>query len=131
MAMAGWRWSCQPTKSSPVATALRQHAFPAAELIPSTRPIGYMESWIAYQASCARQRRFREAPPIVTGLRRSLFVDTAGRLLSCGNDSVFFSASTSVAAMAGVRVRSVAAGALHSLAPGWDGRVEATSTCTL
>jgi hypothetical protein len=33
-----------PTKS-PVITALREHALPSGEIIPSTRPIGCSESW--------------------------------------------------------------------------------------
>jgi hypothetical protein len=35
-----------PTKS-PVVTALRPLVFPRAELVPSTRPIGCSESWVA------------------------------------------------------------------------------------
>jgi hypothetical protein len=55
-----------PTKS-PVVTALREHAHPRLELTPSTRPAGCSESWVAYLARCARQRRCREAPPIAAG----------------------------------------------------------------
>jgi alpha-tubulin suppressor-like RCC1 family protein len=118
-----------PNKS-PVVTALRELAFLRRELSASTRPIGFSDSWVAYLARCARQRRFREAPPIATGWDQSLFADAAGRLLSCGrspavghDDGHFsFFLSTPVAAMAEVLVRSVAAGS-HSLALGWDGRV--------
>jgi hypothetical protein len=72
-----------PTKS-PVVAALREHACPAGVGIPSTRPIGCSDSWVAYLARCARQRRCREAPLIVAGVFHSLFLDAAGRLLSCG-----------------------------------------------
>jgi alpha-tubulin suppressor-like RCC1 family protein len=40
-----------------------------------------------------------------------------------GDDQAVCSAPTAVVAMAGVRVRSVAAGRCHSFALGWDGRV--------
>jgi alpha-tubulin suppressor-like RCC1 family protein len=61
----------------------------------------------------------------------TLFVDAAVQLLACGHGAAvghgdatpYFSAPTPVAAMAAVQVRSVAAGWLHSLALGWDGRV--------
>lgn len=115
-----------PTKS-PVITALCEHAFPRLELIRSTRP---RESWVAYLACCARQRRCQEAP-IAAGVLHSLFVDEAGRLLSCGQgataghddaDGIYLD-PTRVAAMARVRVQSVAAGDHHSLALAWDGRV--------
>jgi hypothetical protein len=42
-----------PTKS-PVLTALREHAFPGGGPIPSTRPMGCCESWLAYLARCGR-----------------------------------------------------------------------------
>lgn len=131
-----------PTKS-PVVTALREHAFPGGSLIPSTRPIGRPESWVAYLARCARQRCCLEAPPIAAGVLHSLFLDAAGRLLTCGEgtaaghgdgstysdptaghgDGSTYSDPTPVATMAGIRVRSVAAGSGHSLALGWDGGV--------
>jgi alpha-tubulin suppressor-like RCC1 family protein len=119
-----------PTKS-PVVTALREHAFAHPELIPSTRLIGCAESWVAYLARCARQRRCRQAPPIKGGESFSLFVDASGRLLSCGEDvkaghgdsDSNYLVPTPVAAMTGVQVRSVAAGYNHSLALGCDGRV--------
>jgi hypothetical protein len=116
-----------PTKS-PVVTALRELPFPRPELVPRTRPTGCYESWVAYLARGARQRRCREAPPIATGYRCSLFVEAAGRLLACGCGSpvgygnVYFNPSP-MAAMAGVRVRSVVIGDHCSLALGWDGRV--------
>jgi hypothetical protein len=116
---------------SPAVTALRELAFPRAELVPRTRSTGCSESWVAYLAHCARQRRCREAPPMAAGSCHSLFVDAAGRLLACGLSSPAghgemgstFLNPTPVAAMAGVRLRSVAAGRGHSLAVGWDGRV--------
>jgi hypothetical protein len=138
-----------PTKS-PVIMALQQHAFPGGEVIPDTRPTCAMrssrrcglrcpESWVAYLARCVRQRRCREAPPIAAGNNasvdmgrsHSLFVDAAGRLLSCGQgDAVGHGDAVTkylepapVAAMAGVHVVSVAAGFAHSLALGWDSRV--------
>jgi hypothetical protein len=54
----------------PVITALLKHAFPGGEMIPNTRPTSAMrsrrscrlrcpESWVAYLARCARQRRCR------------------------------------------------------------------------
>jgi hypothetical protein len=118
-----------PTKS-PVVTALRGLAFPGDEPVPSTRPIGCFESWVAYLARYVRQRRCREVPPIAAGNQHTLFVDAAGQLLACGtgaavghgDENAVFSVPTPVAAMAAVRVRSVAAGCWHSLALGWDGR---------
>jgi alpha-tubulin suppressor-like RCC1 family protein len=114
-----------PTKS-PVVTALREHAFPGGALIPSSRPIGCFESWVSYLARCVRQRRCREASPIAAGSKHSLFLAAAGRLLACGQGAAVghgdaeavYSDPTPVTAMAGIRVRSVAAG----LALGWDGR---------
>jgi alpha-tubulin suppressor-like RCC1 family protein len=119
-----------PTQS-PVIMALRERAFPGGVGILSTRPIGCSESWVAYLARCTRQRRFWEAPCIAAGFQCSLFVDAAGRLLACGegaavghgDEAVKYSRPTPVIAMAGLRMRSVAAGACHSLALGWDGRV--------
>jgi hypothetical protein len=115
-----------PTKSA-VVLALREQAFFGGVGIPNTRLIDCSESWVAYLARCAQQRRWREAPP----LKHNLFVDAAGRLLACGIGAevghgvrnVVFPAPTPVAAMAGVRMRSVVAGMYHSLALGWDGRV--------
>jgi hypothetical protein len=69
-----------PTKS-PVVTALRILAFSRPELVPSTRAIGGSESWVAYLARCARQRRCREAPPIAAGDWHSIFV-AAGLVLA-------------------------------------------------
>jgi alpha-tubulin suppressor-like RCC1 family protein len=119
-----------PTKS-PVVTALRKHAFPVGGVIPSARPIGCFESWVAYLTSCARQRLCRELPPVAAGREHNLFLDAQGRLLSCGqgyavgrnDEQVDRSVPTLVAAMASVPVRSMAAGFRHSLALGWDGRV--------
>jgi hypothetical protein len=119
-----------PTKS-PVFPALREHAFPGGVGIPSTRPIGCSESWVAYLARCARQRRFREVPPIAAGFQCTLFVDVIGRLLSCGrgaalghgDEAVKYSSPIPVAAAPGLRMRSVAAEERHSLALGWDGQV--------
>jgi alpha-tubulin suppressor-like RCC1 family protein len=119
-----------PTKS-PVVTALRELAFPGGGLVPSTRPTGCAESWVAYLARCTRQRRCREVPPLAASDRHSLFVDAAGRLLAGGegaavghgDENAIYSDPCPVAAMAGVRVRSVATGWFHRLALGWDGRV--------
>jgi hypothetical protein len=115
---------------SPVVTALCEHAFARPELVPSTRPIGCSEFWVAYLARCARQRRCREALPFAAGYRWSLFVDADKRMLACGmgasvdhgkNNDVFV--STPVATMDGVRVRSLTAQYEQSFAPSWDGRV--------
>jgi hypothetical protein len=119
-----------PTKS-PVVTALRELAFPGGELVPSSRPVGCSESWVAYLARCVRQRRRQEAPQMAAGDQFSLFVDVAGRLLACGtgaavghrHEKAVHCVSTAVAGMAGIRLRSVAAGNGNSLALGWDGRV--------
>jgi hypothetical protein len=119
-----------PTKS-PVVMALREHGFSGGELVPSTRPVGCSDSWVAYLARCARQRRCPEAPPIAAGHRQSLFLDSTGRLLACGmgaavgHDDAYatYSDPTPVAGMAGLRVRSVAAGFDHSLALGCVRRV--------
>jgi alpha-tubulin suppressor-like RCC1 family protein len=119
-----------PTES-PVVTVLSKCAFPRPELIPSMRPAGCSESWVAYFARTVRQRRCLEAPPIADGYQHSLFLDASGRLLSCGTGAgvghddgeVNYFLPTPVAAMAGVLIRSVAARFGHSLALGWDGRV--------
>jgi hypothetical protein len=119
-----------PTQS-PVITALLKHAFPGGEMIPNTRPTGCSESWVAFLAWCARQRRCREAPLIAAGVNHSLFVDASGRLLACGTEAavghndmnIFLFNPIPVAAMAGIRVRSVAAGPQHSLALSSDDRV--------
>jgi alpha-tubulin suppressor-like RCC1 family protein len=118
-----------PTKS-PMVTALREHAFPGGELIPSTRSIGCLESWVAYLARGVRPRRCRKAPPIAAGYDRTLIVDAA-RQLACGKHAAVghgdaessYIEPTPVAAMTGVRVRSISAGEDHSLALCWDGRV--------
>jgi alpha-tubulin suppressor-like RCC1 family protein len=118
-----------PTES-PVVTSLRKLAFPRPELVPSARPMGCSESWVVYLARCARQFRCREAPSIAAG-RHSLFMDAAGRLLACGEGAAVghgdanavYSSPSPVVAIAGIRVRSVAAGHYHSLTLGWDGRV--------
>jgi hypothetical protein len=102
-----------------VVTALREHAFPRSKLVPNARPVGCPESWVAYLARCARQRRCLEAPPIAGGKEHTLFVDAAGRLLSCGKGAAVGHevnphdvelVITPVAAMAEVRVRQVVAG---------------------
>jgi alpha-tubulin suppressor-like RCC1 family protein len=117
-----------PTKA-PVVMALREHAFPGGVGIPSTRPIGCLDSWVAYLARCARQRHCWEAPPVAAGKEHTLFLDAAGKLLSCGegvghsDQAVHFFLPTVVPAMIEVRMRSVAAGLYHSLALGWNGRV--------
>jgi hypothetical protein len=119
-----------PTKS-PVVAALCEHAFPGGVGIPSTRPVCCSESWAAYLARCARQRRCRVAPPIAVGSWHSICVDAEGRLLVCGKGApvghgqtgIVYPLPTPVIAIAGMRMRSVAAGIDHSLALGWDGRV--------
>jgi hypothetical protein len=116
---------------SPVVMSLRQLAFPGGVGIPSTRPIGCSGSWMVYLARCARQRRCREAPPMAAGNHQSVLLCAAGQLLACGkgfavghgDEKVEYPRPSPVAAMAGVRMRSVAAGLEHSLALGWDGRV--------
>jgi hypothetical protein len=122
-----------PTKS-PVVTALCELAFPDGGLIPSTRPIGCSESWVAYLARYVRHRRRREAPPMAAGIHQSLFLGGDGQLLACGTRAAVghggaisppwssYCDPEPVAAFAGVRVRSVAAGPRHSLALTWDGR---------
>jgi hypothetical protein len=115
----------------PAVAVLLGRAFSRPELIPRTRPFGCSESWVAYLARCVRQRRCREAPSIAAAELHSLFLDSAGRLLAFGEgpeaghgavEGVYFDPAP-VAAMAGVRVRSVAAGLRHSLALTCDGRV--------
>jgi alpha-tubulin suppressor-like RCC1 family protein len=119
-----------PTKS-PVVTALRGLVFPGGEQIPRTRSAGCSESWVAYLARCARQRRCREAPPSAAGTWHTLFVDAAGTLLACGHCAAVGHGDgrratflpTPVAAMAELRVWAVSARDAHSLALSWDGRV--------
>jgi hypothetical protein len=118
-----------PTES-PVVAVLRELAFPRDELVPRTRPMSCFESWVAYLARAVRQRRCLDAPP-VAGNEHSLFLDAAGRLLACGegaavghgDEDADYVEPTPVDALAGVRVRSVAAVSYHSLALGWDRRV--------
>jgi alpha-tubulin suppressor-like RCC1 family protein len=86
---------------------------------------------VAYVTRCARQRYCREAPPIAAGHELSLYIDADGLLLSCGmvaavghgNEIVQYPRPTSVSAMAGIQLRSVATGICHSLALGWDDRI--------
>jgi alpha-tubulin suppressor-like RCC1 family protein len=119
-----------PTKS-PVFAALRELVLSEGGLVPSKRPISCSESWMAYLARCVRQRRCREAPLIAAGYQHSLFLNETGRLVACGRGAAAGhgeAARTSflpnpVAAVAEVRVRSLAAGFYSSLALGWDGRV--------
>jgi alpha-tubulin suppressor-like RCC1 family protein len=121
-----------PTKS-PVVTVLLEHAFPRGGLIPSTRPIGCSESWVTYLARRARQRRCRESPPIAAGDNHSMFVLATAQLLECGGRTSAdmgcyagvrrYSKPTPVAAMSGIRVRSIAMGRAHTITLGWDGRV--------
>jgi alpha-tubulin suppressor-like RCC1 family protein len=83
---------------------------------------------VAYLARCALQRRCREA---AAGHQHTLFVHAGGKLLACGQGAAvgqgdadaIYSDPTRVAVMAGKRVRSVAAGDVHSLALSWEGRV--------
>jgi alpha-tubulin suppressor-like RCC1 family protein len=119
-----------PTKS-PVVMALRALAFPHLELAPNTRPIGCSESWVAYLARCVQQRRCREeAHFMAAGLHHSVLLDATGRLLTCGmcpavghgDARSIFSHPAPVAAMAGIRVRCVAAVSNSSFALSWDGR---------
>jgi alpha-tubulin suppressor-like RCC1 family protein len=119
-----------PTKS-PVVAALRALAFSGGEPSPSTRPIGRSDSWVAYLARSARQRRCREAPTTAAGIHHSMLLGGDGQLLACGKGFAVghgdawssYCEPTPVAAMARVRVRSVAAGPRHSLALTGDGRV--------
>jgi alpha-tubulin suppressor-like RCC1 family protein len=124
-----------PTNSL-VITALRDLVFPGGEVLPRTRPFGCSESWVAYPVRRARQRRCWEAPSIAAGEEHTLFVDAAGRLLACGkgaaaghgDEDAIHSAPIPMAAMAAVRVRSVAAGRGFSLALAFDGRVYSWGT---
>jgi alpha-tubulin suppressor-like RCC1 family protein len=113
-----------PTES-PVVAVLRKLAFPQDELIPRTRQARCSESWVSYLARAVRQRCCLEAPTVAAADQHSLFLDAAGQLLACGDGGQVgvYSIPTLVAALAGVRVRSVAAGQYHSLALSWDGRV--------
>jgi hypothetical protein len=119
--------------SSPVNAGLRALGFPGRGLIPSTRPIGCSESWVAYLSRCARQRRCREAPLISMQVQHNVFLASACQLLSCGRGTTvrqgdvdveypFPPFPTSVGDV-GTRMRSVAAGPVHGLALGWNGRV--------
>jgi hypothetical protein len=119
-----------PSKA-PVVAALLKHGFAGGELVPSTRPIGCSESWVAYLAGCIPQRLCREAPPIAAGERHSSFLGASSQVLACGEgiavgqgDAEAYGDPTPVAVLTGIRVWSVAAGMYHSLALTWDdGRV--------
>jgi hypothetical protein len=99
-------------------STLGRHSVFRPKLIPSRHPLGYSESWVSYLARCTRQRRCREAPPIAAGECHTLFVDATGRLLGYGKGAAAghdhkkraVSVPTPVAAVASVRVRSLAAG---------------------
>jgi hypothetical protein len=126
----GWQETVELPTKSPVVTALREFAFPAGYLVPSTCPVGSSESWVAYLARCVRQRRCREAPPIAAGYQQSLFADRSGRLLVCGEGAAVghgngnaVAVPTPVVAMTSARVRSLVAQYQLSLALTWDGRV--------
>jgi alpha-tubulin suppressor-like RCC1 family protein len=119
-----------PTEA-PVVTVLCKRAFHRPELIPSVRSDGCSESWVAYLARCARQRRCREAPCIAAGGYHSLCVDADGRLLSFGKGAatghadveVRYALPAPVHAVAEIRIWSVAAGSRHSLVLCRDGRI--------
>jgi len=89
-----------------------------------------------------------EAPPIAAGYMHTLFVDASGQLLSCGREAddegacllslypgllghgprvadspLRLDTPTPVASMAGIQVRSVAAGPFHSFALGCQGEL--------
>jgi hypothetical protein len=120
-----------PSKS-PVVAALRERAFADGELTPATRPSGCVESWVAYLAGCVPERRCREAPPVGADDEHTVFVGSTSQVLACGmgpaaghGDAEPYVYPTPVPALAGILVRSVAAGWYHSLALVlvWDGRV--------
>jgi hypothetical protein len=119
-----------PTKS-PVVTVLRERAFPHPELVPSTRPAGCSESWVAYLARCARQRRGREAPFIAAGDEHGVFMNAAGQVkasgqgaaIGLGHENLRVAGPFPVALPASAQIRSVAAGRVHSLALGLTGCV--------
>eukprot|EP00962_Isochrysis_galbana_P031323 scaffold10205_cov112-Isochrysis_galbana.AAC.1 len=121
----------EPPGESPVATVLRKLSFRDGESVPHSLPTGSSESWVAYLARCVRQRRCREASPIAARHWHNLFVDAAGRSLACGRDVAkghdgrhgCCAEPIPVAALAGIPVRSVAAGPQYNLALGWDGQV--------
>jgi alpha-tubulin suppressor-like RCC1 family protein len=120
----------RPTRS-PVINALGKHAFARPELVPSMRPIGCSESWVGYLARCALHRCCLEAPSVAAGNDHSVILGAGGRLLTCGKGVAtghgdaggVYPVPTPVVAMAGIRVRSVAAACDRSLALSWDGRI--------
>jgi hypothetical protein len=98
--------------TSPVVTALRELAFPDGVGIPSTRPVCFSESWAAYLARCARQRRCREAPPIAgydhttpcfLWMRQAVCWRAARAPQGQGDEAVKYPRPTPVAPMAGIR----------------------------
>jgi hypothetical protein len=117
-----------PTES-PVVTALCKHAFPRPELVPSTRPDGCSNSWVAYLARCARQSRCREAPPMSAGAGYSVFLDATRQLQECdecfleGQGRNVYPLPNPIAAIASPWVRLVVRRSDHCLALSWDGRI--------
>jgi hypothetical protein len=75
----GWLETVETPTKSPVVTALLRHAFPNGVGTTKVRRISRRESWIAYLARCARQRRCREVLPIASSDRHVLLVDAMAR----------------------------------------------------
>jgi hypothetical protein len=118
-----------PTKS-PVVMALLEQAFRRPELVPSTRPVGCCESWVAHPARCVRQHWCQEALPVAAGWGHSLFVASAGLKACSHGDAVghpnkngAFSYPAPVPGLVGLPVWSMAAGICYSLVLGCNGRV--------
>ena len=120
----------------PVETELRGRATARGLRIGSSLPAGAL-SWVPYLLKRVLRDAMRREAPLAAGAEFSVFVDTEGRLLTCGGAGgqhpINPTASpdpprpialpTLVPSMEGRRIVSVAAGAHHCLALSCQGEV--------
>jgi len=128
-----------PRAIGPVETELRRRAGARGLDVGSSLPEG-ATSWVAYLLKRDRRDAQIRQAPLAVGYEHSIFLDKAGRLLTCGRDDVNFSVlghavdpdadpenqigpPTPVPSMQDRRVVSVASSDFHCLALGADGEV--------
>jgi alpha-tubulin suppressor-like RCC1 family protein len=129
---------CTPRPTSLVEAAIRRRADEVGRWTPTSLPAGESE-WVPFLLQRER-RRDMELRTVAAGRDRSLFVETNGALLACGNeeegevgllglractDQTPFTAavSTPVPSMAGVRLRAVVCHGHRNLAVSEAGQV--------
>ena len=115
---------------SPVEQALRLRAAAAGNVLPDSLPEGE-SSWTQRLCWDERRLRYGERAVVASGMYHSVFVEGDGQLLTCGNARLDggrpgllghgeaterLEVPRPVAALASVRVRTVAAAEYHSLA---------------